>query len=176
MTHLSIVTYLPTHFHLIHSIYQSPPHSCILSTKVHLIHFIDHSPLQKNLRIWSHLLNILNGKLQFLSSGPSQSHLPYLVILILHCYSTTLSPLLFNQSRLWKLGVSLDKALIWNTYPITWSWTTMVLLLIVNLEESQHPYLHFNNPEYACISLLILCFRYILQKFFTTNVALVYFW
>ena len=37
----------------------------------------------------------------------------------------------FNQSRLWKLGVSLDKTLIRNMYCIIWSWTPMVLLLLV---------------------------------------------
>ena len=37
----------------------------------------------------------------------------------------------FNQSRLWKRGVSLAKMLIWNIYCIIWSWTPMVLLLLV---------------------------------------------
>ena len=37
----------------------------------------------------------------------------------------------FNQSRHWKLGVSLDKTLIRNIYCIIWSWTPMVLLLLV---------------------------------------------
>ena len=62
--------------------------SFVSYTKVHLIHFIDHSPFH--------------------------SYLPYLVILKLH-YSTSFSLSFFNQSRVWKLGVSLDKVLIWNT-------------------------------------------------------------
>ena len=37
----------------------------------------------------------------------------------------------FNQSCLYKLGVSLDKILIQNIYCIMWSWTPMVLLLLV---------------------------------------------
>ena len=84
------VTNFPSHFHLIYFIYKNLSHSLRHSR---LIHFIDHSP--------------------------SHSHLLYLIILILHSYSTSLALSLFNQSCLWKLGVSLDKFLIWNAYCIT---------------------------------------------------------
>ena len=98
------VTYLPSHFHLIHFIYQSS--SIQLCTKVQLIHFTNHSP--------------------------SHSHSPYLVLLILHHISTFLClSFFFNQSRLWKPGVSLDETLTQNIYCIIWSWTRMVLLLLV---------------------------------------------
>ena len=95
--------------------------SFILYNKVHLIRFAIHFHLN-----------------DFIDHSPSRSHLPYLVILILHCISTSLSLWFFNQSRLWKLGVSLDKVLIWNTYCFIWSWTLMVLLLLVTLQESRH--------------------------------------
>ena len=53
------------------------------------------------------------------------------------------SLLIFNQSRLWKLGVCLDKYLNWNTYCITWSWIATVLLLLVTLKKSQQPFVSF---------------------------------
>lgn len=41
--------------------------------------------------------------------NPSNSVLPYLVILISHRHSTSASLLLLNQFCLWELGVSLDR-------------------------------------------------------------------
>ena len=96
------VTYLSCPFHIIHFLYQTS--STHFMYKVQLIHFVIHF----------HLFH-------FTDHSPSHSHSPYLVLLIL-----------FNQSRLWKLGVSLDKMLISNIYFIFWSWTLMVLLLLVN--------------------------------------------
>ena len=61
------VTYLPSHFRLIHFIYQSS--SINLCTKVQLIHF--------------HLTH-------FTDHSPSHSHSPYLVLLMLHHISTLL--------------------------------------------------------------------------------------
>ena len=49
----------------------------------------------------------------------------YCIIFQLHCDFH-----FFNQSRLWKLGVSLNIILIRNIYCIIWSWTPMVLLLL----------------------------------------------
>ena len=45
-------------------------------------------------------------------------HIHHVVLLILHRISTSLSLSFFRQSRLWKLGVSLDKILIRNIYCI----------------------------------------------------------
>ena len=69
----------------------------ISCTKVQLIHF--------------HLIH-------FTDHSPSHSHSPFLVLLILHRISPSLSLSFFNQSRLWKLGVSLDKILFRNIYCI----------------------------------------------------------
>ena len=85
--------------------------SFISYTKVHLmhfnlIHFIAHSP--------SHIYHI------WLYS--------YYILFQPHCLF-----LFFNQSLLWKLGVSLDKTLILNTYCIIWSWTPKVSLLFFTL-------------------------------------------
>ena len=55
------ITYLPSHFHLF-----------ISCTKVQLIHFIIHF----------HLIH-------FTDHSPSHSHSPYLVLLMLHCISTS---------------------------------------------------------------------------------------
>ena len=92
----------------------------ILFTKVNLIHFV----------INFHFIH-------FIEHSPSYPHLPFLFILIRHRISTSLSFSFFKQSSLLKLGVFLDKVLIWNTYCITWSWTPIVLLLLVTLQESQ---------------------------------------
>ena len=54
-------------------------HFYFLQSTVHLIHFIYHNP--------------------------SCSYLPYLVVFILHGYSTSLSASLFRQSLLWKLAI-----------------------------------------------------------------------
>ena len=106
------VTYLPSHFHLIHFIYQSS------ST-----HFMYQSPTHSFCHSFaSHL---------FYDHRLSHSHSVYLVLLILHCISTTLSLSFFNQSCLWKLGVPLDETLIQIIYCIIWSWTAMELLLLV---------------------------------------------
>ena len=72
-------------------------HLFISCTKVQLIHF--------------HLIH-------FTDHSPSHSHSPYLVLLILHRISTSLSLSFLNQSHLWKLGVSLDKILFRNVYCI----------------------------------------------------------
>ena len=90
-------------------------HLFISCTKVQLIHSVIHFYL-----------------LHFTDHSLSHSHLPYLVLLILHrihCIPNSLYLLLFNQSRLWKLGVSLDTILIQNMYCIISSWTRMLLLL-----------------------------------------------
>ena len=107
-------------------------HTCLVTlisfisyTKVHLIHFVIHF----------HLIH-------FIDHSPSHSHLTYLVILTLNRYSTSLS-------RLSKLGVSLDKVLIRNTYCITWCWTPMVLLLLITLKESQQHLLDHGRPNAA---------------------------
>ena len=89
-------------------------------TKVNLIHFVINFQF-----------------IHFIEHSPSYPHLPYLFILIRHRISTSLSFSFFKQSRLLKLGVFLDKVLIWNTYCITWSRTPIVLLLLVTLQESQ---------------------------------------
>ena len=137
------VTYLPSQVYLIHFIYQSTtlrkksPHSelfwsvCIspysvrmrenpgkMRTRitpntnsfytVQIIHFVIHF----------HLIH-------FIDHGLPHSHSTYLVILILHRILALLSLSFFNQSRLWKLWVSLDKVFISNTYCIIWSWTPM---------------------------------------------------
>ena len=88
--------------------------SFISYTKVHLMHFnfiyfIAHSP--------SHIYHI------WLYS--------YYILFQPHCLF-----LFFNQSLLWKLGVSLDKTLILNTYCIIWSWTPKVSLLFFTLRVS----------------------------------------
>ena len=54
----------------------------------------------------------------FSDHSQSHSHSPYLVLLILHRISTSVPLSFLNQSRLWKLGVSLDKILIRNIYCI----------------------------------------------------------
>ena len=95
----AIVTYLSSHFHLIHFTSQSSSHSF---PSIHLTYQI-----------------------------PSHSHLPYLVILIPHRISTSSSLSFFNLSRLWKLGVSLDKFSICRTYCIIRSWTPMVIVLML---------------------------------------------
>ena len=81
--------------------------------------------------------NFIFCAIHFIDYSLPYSHLPYLVILILHSVSISLPFSFFIQSCLWKLGVSLDKVLVWNTYCATWSWTPMVLLHLVTLKESQ---------------------------------------
>ena len=80
--------------------------SCISYTKVHL--FISCTIVQL---IHFHLIYFTDHSL-------SHSHSPYLVLLILHRVSASLTPSFFNQSYSWKLGVSLDKILIQNIYYI----------------------------------------------------------
>ena len=92
-------------------------HLFISCTKVQLIHSVIHFYL-----------------LHFTYHSLSHSHLPYLVLLTLHRIHripNSLHLLLFNQSRLWKPGLSLDKILIQNIYCIISSWTRMLLLLFL---------------------------------------------
>ena len=63
----------------------------ISCTKVQILHFVIHF----------HLID-------FLHHSTSHSHSPYLVLLILHRISSSLSLSCSNQSRLWKLGVPID--------------------------------------------------------------------
>ena len=102
------VTYLPSHVHLIHLIYQSLSiHLCTKKSNPFIsISFI--------LQIIVHLIHIHH--IWFYS---------YCIIFQPYCVFH-----FFNQSRLWKLGVSFDKILVWNIYCIIWSWTLMVLLLL----------------------------------------------
>ena len=90
MLHICLVTFISF-------ISYSKVHLFISCTKVQLIHF--------------HLIH-------FTDHSPSHSPSPYLVLLILHHISTSLSLSFFNQSCLWKLGVSLDKISIQNIYCI----------------------------------------------------------
>ena len=91
------VTYLSSHFYLNHLMYQSSS-----------VHFLYQSP--------THSFRYSFPSYSFTDHSPSHSHSPYLVLLILHRISASLSLLFFNQSSHWKLGVSLDKILIRNIY------------------------------------------------------------
>ena len=93
-TFVSFISYMPEFLSFISYAIVQLIHFII---NFHLIYFIDHSP--------------------------SHSHSPYLVILTQYHISTSLSLSFFIQSVLWKLGVSLDKVLIWNAYCIIWNWT-----------------------------------------------------
>ena len=85
-----IVACLPSHFHLVHLIYQNSSN-----------HFIHESP--------THSFRHSFPSRSFYISLSCHSHSPYLVLLILHRISTSLTLSFFKQSHLWKLGVSLDK-------------------------------------------------------------------
>ena len=93
-TFVSFISYMPEFLSFISYAIVQLIHFII---NFHLIYFIDHSP--------------------------SHSHSPYLVILTQYHISTSWSLSFFIQSILWKLGVSLDKVLIWNAYCIIWNWT-----------------------------------------------------
>ena len=82
MSHICLVTFISF-------ISYTKVHLFISYIKVQLIHFI----------IPFHLIH-------FTDHSPSHSHLSSLVMLLLHRISTSLSLSFFNQSRLWKLGVS----------------------------------------------------------------------
>ena len=90
MLHICLVTFISF-------ISNAKVHLLISCTIIQLIHF--------------HLIHFTDHSL-------SHSHSRYLVLLILHRISTSLSLSFFNQSRLWKLGVSLDKTLIQKIYYI----------------------------------------------------------
>ena len=95
---LQLLTYLPSHFHLIHFVYQSssihaPKSNSFISS------FISTSFI---LQIIVHLIHVHH--IWFCS---------YCIIFQPHCVFHFL-----NQSRVWKLGVSLYKILIRNIYCI----------------------------------------------------------
>ena len=104
---------MPSHFHLIHLMYQSSSHSFHVPKPNSLI--LSFISIWFILQIIVHLIHFHN--IWFCS---------YYIILRPHCLFY-----FFNQSRLWKLRVSLDKILIRNIYCIIWNWTPMVLLSLL---------------------------------------------
>ena len=115
-------------FTIFHILNERMLHICLVAfisfisyTKFHLICVVPHF----------HLIDSIDN-------SPSNSHIPYLFILILCRYSTSLPTSFFNQTRLWNLGVFCEKLLIWNTYYIAWSWIPMILLLLITFHKNHN--------------------------------------
>ena len=125
-------------------------HLSISYTKVQLIHSVIHF----------HLIH-------FTDHSPSHSHSQYLVSLTMHRIHripNSLYLLLFSQSRLWKLGVSIDKKFLTEIYTVSFEdelgWYYNFLLL----QNNHNIYKLVKMPSY-----LVLYSRYIYSKFHSSR-------
>ena len=115
----NIIKQLPREAFVLHI----PLVTFISCAKVHLIYFILQSPAHSLRHSFPSHSSYRSQSFSFTFTISGYTHTASYFNLIVSSF--------FNQSCLWKQGVSLGKVLIWNTYCIIWSWTPMVLLLLV---------------------------------------------